>query len=100
MKKLVVLSAILMFAYVVAHAQNKPVSLSNASQKVDAVSEEVSENEKPVKMEAKKECSDKNKKQCHDKKGGKSKKSCCSTKSKKEYGDKLKVEEAEQKDTK
>ena len=51
-------------------------------------------------MEAKKECSDKNKKVCHDKKGGKSKKSCCSTKSKKECGDKMKVEETEQKETK
>lgn len=100
MKKLVVLSAFLMFAYVGAQAQNKPVSLSNASQKVEAVSEEASDSEKPVKMKAKKECSDKNKKVCHDKKGGKSKKSCCSTKSKKECGDKMKVEETEQKETK
>jgi hypothetical protein len=100
MKKLVVLSAFLVFAYVGAHAQNKPVSLSNASQKVQVVSEEASENEKPLKKETKKECSDKNKKECHDKKGGKSKKSCCSTKSKKECGDKMKVEETEQKETK
>ena len=91
MKKLVVLSAFLVFAFVGAHAQNKPASVTNSSQKVEALAGEAGESEKPVKMEAKKECSDKNKKECHDKKGGKSKKSCCSSdKSKKECGDKKK----------
>lgn len=100
MKKLVVLSAFLVFAYVGAHAQNKPASVTNASQKMETVSNEVNENEKPVKMEAKKECSDKNKKECHDKKGAKSKKSCCSDKSKKECGDKKKAEVTENSETK
>lgn len=100
MKKLLVLSAFLVFAYVGAHAQNKPVSVSNASQKVEAVAEEIGDGEKPGKMEAKKECSDKNKKECHDKKDGKSKKSCCSDKSKKECSDKKKVEVSEIKETK
>lgn len=97
MKKLVVLSAFLVFAYVGAHAQNKPASVTNSSQKVETVATEVNENEKPVKMEAKKECHDKDKKECHDKKGAKGKKSCCADKSKKECGDKKKVEDNETK---
>jgi hypothetical protein len=48
----------------------------NASQKIEGSVAEVSGDEKPTKMEAKKESQDKDKKECHDKKGAKGKKSC------------------------
>ncbi len=102
MKKLVVLSAFLVFAFVGANAQSKPANVTTSNQSVEGVAPVSNDGEKPAKMEEKKECHDKNKKECHDKKYGKSKKACCSDKSKKECSDKKKMEDApsEMKETK
>ncbi len=80
MKKLVILSAFVVFAFVGAKAQNA-VTVSPASSKADMELAEGKDGEKPAKSEAKKECS----KKCD------KKKSCCS-KDKKECSNKKKAE--------